>query len=126
MNFFKQKERDELIKEIDELKTNLGDRDKLRDQVRDLKDEIAGLKSKKKIEEEDIKHMVRLKEERLELKSQKMALDMERDKEKAIAEVKDTYRDKMEDRLESEVVNIKEMYGQILERLPTIKVKGEI
>ena len=121
-----KKERDELIKEIDELKRNLGDRDRLRDQVRELGDQIATLKNKKKIEEEDIKHMVRLKEERLEVKSKKMELDMEKSKQDAIAAVKDQYRDKMEERLESEVSNIKEMYGQILERLPKISVKGSI
>ena len=110
--------------EVTELKAELLERKVLKTQVQDLKDEIAGLKSRKKIEEEDIKHMVRLKEERLEVKSQKMELTMEKEKQDAIAIIKDGYRDKMELRLETEVSNIKEMYGQILERLPKVTMKG--
>lgn len=117
------KERDDLLKEINELKGNTIERDKLREQVRSLKDDIESLKSKKKIEEEDIKHMVRLKEERMEVANQKKELEMEREKDTAIAAVKDDYRDKLEGRLEKEVVNMKEMYGQILERLPNISAK---
>tara|TARA_R110000803_G_scaffold210685_3_gene283218 strand:+ start:8136 stop:8522 length:387 start_codon:yes stop_codon:yes gene_type:complete len=120
------KERDELREEVTELKRELPERDQLREEVRKLKDDIAGLKSKKKIEEEDIKHMVRLKEERMEVANEKKSLEMEREKDKAIAEVKDNYRDKLEGRLEKEVGNMKEMYGQILERLPNINVKGTI
>ena len=120
------KERDELLEEISELKGNTVERDKLREQVRELKDDIASLKSKKKIEEEDIKHMVRLKEERMAVENQKKELEMERKKDTAIAEVKDQYRDKLEGRLEKEVTNMKEMYGQILERLPNISAKVKI
>ena len=120
------RERDELLDEINELKVNTVERDKLREQVRELKDDIQSLKSKKKIEEEDIKHMIRLKEERMEVANEKKALEMHREKDKAIAEVKDTYRDKLEGRLEIEVKNMKEMYGQILERLPNINVKAKM
>ena len=120
------RERDELLAEVNELKENLPERDKLREEVRVLKDDIASLKSKKKIEEEDIKHMVRLKEERMEVANEKKLLQMEREKDSSIAEVKDDYRDKLEGRLEKEVTNMKEMYGQILERLPNINVKAKI
>ena len=77
------KKREELLKEIDALKTDIDERDRLRDQVRDLKDEIAGLQSKKKIEQEDIRHMVRLKEERMEVTHEKAQLKMESEKELA-------------------------------------------
>ena len=102
------------------------ERDALREQVRTLKDDIASLESKKKIEEEDIKHMVRLKEERMEVANEKKQIEMEREKDTEIASVKDTYRDKLEERLEKEVESIKEMYGQILERLPNVNIKGKI
>lgn len=119
-------ERDELIKEITVIRGELGERDELRKQVRNLKDDLAGLKSKKKIEEEDIKHMVRMKEERMEVEHDKKSLEMERKKDEAIATVKDQYRDKMEGRLELEVTNMKEMYGEILARLPNISAKVKI
>ena len=67
------KERDELLDEINELKQNTVERDKLREQVRELKDDIQSLKSKKTIAEEDIKHMIRLKEERIEVANEKKA-----------------------------------------------------
>ena len=118
------KERDDLVKEIKELKRELPERDSLRKQVRDLKDDLAGLKAQKKIEEEDIKHMVRLKEERMAVANEKKLLEMERAKDSAIATVKDDYRDKLEGRLENEVKNMKDMYGQILARLPNVNIKG--
>ena len=100
----------------------------------DLKDEVGDLKLKKKVEEEDIKHMVKMKEERLDLEHQKKTATLEAEyatknataeleKQKAIGEVKDIYRDKAEKSLEKQVTDIKDMYGQILERLPSVAVK---
>lgn len=106
--------------EIDTLQKEYDSSRKL---IRDLKDEIAGLKNEKKITEEDIKHMVRLREERLEVENEKKNLERDREKEKAIATVKDEYRDKMEARLQKEVENIKAMYSEILQRLPKVSVR---
>ncbi len=95
----------------------------LRGEVRKLKDEVADLKHEKKITEEDIKHMVRLREEKMTVEAERKDLERDREKESAIALVKDDYRDKLEKRLQVEVNNIKEMYGQILQRLPKITVR---
>ena len=113
MNFWKKSELTVLQDEYDGA----------REQIRELKDELAGLKGEKKIAEEDIKHMVRIREERMEVENEKKYLERDRSKESAIAAVKDEYRDKLEVRLQTEVDNIKEMYGQILERLPTVTVR---
>ena len=91
-----------------------------------LKEEISDLKIQKKIEQEDIKHMVRLKEEKDLVIHERQKLEMENEKQKAINVVRDEYRDKLEKRLEVEVANMKEMYNQILARLPNINVKGKI
>jgi len=88
-----------------------------------LKEEVEDLRLKKKIEDEDIKHMVKIKEERLALKFTKKEMETEREKQEAIATVKDQYRDKVEDSLKGQKDDIKAMYGQILERLPDINVK---
>ena len=53
-------------------------------EVRHLKEEIAKLGLKKKIEDEDIKHMVKIKEERMEVEHQKKTLEMQSEKEKEI------------------------------------------
>lgn len=100
----------------------------LREDVRKAKEDLSETKHKKKMEDEDIKHMVKMSKEAGEIDLKKKVMDCEKEKDKAIAEVKDEYRDKMELRLQTEVDNIKEMYGQILERLPnvTARLKGDI
>ena len=116
---FGNKDKKDLNDEIDTLKAakKALEREKL-----SLTEEVAQLKLKKKIEDEDIKHMVKLKEERQEVECQKKELTMEKEKSDAIAEIKDQYRDKTEGQLEKRGTEIKEMYGEILARLPNINV----
>jgi chromosome segregation ATPase len=125
-NFLKSREENQVLKgDIvllkDEIKTLEKDR-------AELKREIEDLKIKKKISEEDIKHMVRMKEEKNNLEYEKRVAKIEKEKDNEIARVKDEYRDKIEKRLENETKNIKEMYGDILQRLPNVNVrlKGDV
>ena len=113
-----EEERDSLKARIDELKK----------EVRASKEELAEVKHKKKMEEENIKHMVKIKEEKLEIEYQKKVQTVEAQKAIEVAQVKDTYRDKMEVELNKQVDNMKEMYKEVLERLPNInaKLKGDI
>lgn len=99
------------------------ERDRLRDEVSDLRSEVKQLKSNKKIEEEDIKHMIKMKEEAVEIDNQKFELKCTGEKNDAIAVVKDTYRDKMEDNLKGQIKGTKDMYSEILKRLPDVNVK---
>ena len=94
----------------------------LASQKHDLTLEVEKVKLEKKNEMEETKHLVKLRDEKREIEFKKKEMDIEAEKAKAIAEVKDTYRDKMEAQLKTETENIKVMYGQILERLPNIKV----
>ena len=111
----KSKEQDK-AKELEEKIEDLqNERDK-------LKEEVADLKLEKKTGEEDLKHMVKIKEEKDEVRFQQKMLEIERKQQAAIADVKDKYRDKMETQLSQETNNIKEMYAQILERLPNYNV----
>ena len=100
----------------------------LRGDVQKAEHELSTVKHQKKMEDEDIKHMVKISKEKQELELKRKVMDCESEKERAIATVKDEYRDKMESRLQKEVDNMKEMYGQILERLPnvTARLKGDI
>ena len=102
--------------------------DILRTERLDLKDEVEDLKLKKKVSEEDMKHLVRMKEEKNEIERQKRINEIEIEKNNEVAAVKDGYRDKMEKQLERETQNIKEMYNEILKRLPNVNVKmtGEL
>lgn len=100
---------------------------KLRAEIEKLKEELAEVKLQKKIEEEDIKHLVKLNEERQKLELERKKMELDNKKTAEVETIRDEYRDKMEQRLETEVTRTKEMYGEILQRLPSIKVrlKGE-
>ena len=109
-----------LIATIDALRK---ERDDSEEEARKLRATVADLKHEQKIAEEDIKHMVRLREEKLEVEFDKKNLERDRTQQEAIADIKDEYRDKLEARLQKEVESIKEMYAQILERLPKVQVR---
>ena len=87
----------------------------------DLKREVEDLKSKRKIEEEEIKHLVKIKDEKREIEYEKREMALERKKNKAIADVKDEYRDKVEQNLENRNTELKEMYTEILSIVPKVE-----
>jgi len=91
-----------------------------------LKEEVSDLKLKKKMEEEDIKHMIKIDRERKDIEVEKEKLKLVGEKDAAIAKVKDEYRDKTEAQLEKQLGNMKDMYGEILARLPNYNVKHTI
>lgn len=98
----------------------------LEKEKRVLKEDLADLKLKKKIESEDIKHMVKINNERKEIELEKEKIKLERKAAEEVAQVKDNYRDKTEQQLEKQLVNMKGMYGEILERLPNYNVRHNI
>ena len=110
---------DEYRAEIAALKTEI---DGLGDEKRAIKEELEDLKLEKKISEEDIKHMVKLSEERQEVENERYQMKCEREKEEAIAKVKDEYRDKLEGFLKNQVKDTKQMYEAILKRIPDVNV----
>ena len=97
-------------------------------EIRVLKEQVADLKLQRKIEDEDIKHMVKIKESELDIMHQKKGLELQRKSDEEISRVKDNYRDKLESFLKGQVKDVKEMYGQILKRLPDVNVrlKGDV
>ena len=97
--------------------------DVVTDENRKVKDELAELKQKRKMEDEDIRNLVKIKEGKLDLEHQKKQVELERGQQTAIATVKDEYRDKLESNLQQQVKDVKEMYGEILARLPNVNVK---
>jgi len=121
-NLFRKTESEE---ELEMLRTQ---KTELEKEIKSLKEEVAGLKLKKKIEDEDIRHMVKIKQEALEIEHKKKNMDVEAAKNAEIAECKDAYRDKMEMFLQKQVQDVKEMYAQILKRLPDVNVrlKGDV
>lgn len=98
----------------------------LRKDKQKAEDELATMKHETKMGEEDIKHMVKMKEEKLDIEHEKKITTLEKEKDKAIAVVKDKYRDKLEERLMKETDTIKGMYSEVLKRLPNLNAKMKI
>lgn len=96
-------------------------REALKLEISELQMELTQVKNKKKIEEEDIQHHLKLATERNEISLEKAVMANDKKTVNAIAKVKDDYRDKMESRQENELKTIKEMYTQILELVPNLK-----
>jgi predicted metal-dependent hydrolase len=98
------------------------------DDNRKLKDQLAELEQKRKMEDDELRHLVKMKESELNMKHETLQLERDRAKDAEVAKVKDQYRDKLEAFLQQQVKDIKEMYGEILGRLPNVNVrlKGEV
>lgn len=105
----------------------------LRDDKRKLKEELEDLKLKKRLEQEEITHMTRINEERMkqEVESEKIALkkqateDMATFKEEQrllLIESLKQFHTKMEERFNSELGNLKEVYSALMARLPNVNL----
>ena len=105
------------------VRTLTSERDMLKTDIEDLEKKLRGLEHDHKLADEDIKHMVKIKEEHLAIEHDKKVLELERAKQEEIAKVKDQYRDKMEEHLGEQVINVRGMYDEILKRLPDINVE---
>lgn len=131
-----QKENEKLVKRVEQLETELGAEktslkttiESLERDKKSLKEEVADLELKKKIEEEDIKHMVKIKEEKMDLEYEKKALALEREKDREIAKIKDDYQGKIEKNLEKQLAEVKETTDKIMALVPDInvKLKGQV
>jgi len=125
-NWFKKDSKSsELLAQIEDLELSVKclklDRDK-------SKEDLANLKLKKKIEEEDIKHMIALKEERLALEHEKKGVQMDKEKNEAISKIKDSFQDKQIILLKEQNSALDKFKTEILERLPNVnlKLRGEV
>lgn len=115
-------------RKLDELKQKHLDQE---DKIHDLGKQIDKIESKKKIKisemeadrkmhDEKMKHLVKIKIESLEIEHDKKVVSLERSEANAIAAVKDEYRDKSEEGLEKRNEELKGMYSEVLERLPNL------
>lgn len=89
---------------------------------RELKEEVADLQLKKKIESEDIEHMVKMKLEAADIDKQKFEIKITGEKNDAIHKVKEEHQEKLTEILEQQIKQGEERYAQILEKLSTVNV----
>ena len=91
-----------------------------------LKREVEDLKSKKKIEEEQIKHLVKIKDEKRELEYKKKEMDLKEESRTEIGKIKDEYQDKQIKMLDEAKKDTAKIHSEILARLPNIEAMVEI
>jgi hypothetical protein len=97
-------------------------RDNLSDENHELTTENKKLRQKKSMDEEMIAHKLKMREEQVEIDSTKKIAAAERGADKRVAEVKDKYRDKVETQLAKRGDELKELFKDILKRLPDVNL----
>lgn len=105
----------------------------LREEKRAIKEELEDLKLKKRLEAEEIKHMVRINEERMaqEVEAEKtkiarkyaedIATFKEEQRKELVSSLKE-FHGKIEKRFGDELNNLKEVYGLLMQRLPNVNL----
>lgn len=119
--------------EIDDLKMQIKG---LKTEKHKLNEELENLKLKKRLEQEEIKHMTRINEERMkqELETEKIELNKkytrdiadfkEEQRKELVASLKE-FHTKIEARFGDELKNLKEVYGLLMQRLPNVNLTLE-
>ncbi len=88
-----------------------------------LKRDLEELKLEKEIAERDIRHLVTLKEEKLELDHQKKEVELEGTFQKKEMVLQKEYHDKVLAQTEKAGKEMTAIHEQILEKLPTFNVE---
>jgi len=99
---------------------------RLRKRVRELKDELADLKTTKKMEEREIEHLVKIKEEKLNIEHQKRTLDLQQSFSAKEMQLQTNYHDKIMKALAESKKDMTEVHQGILKRLPNISASLEV
>jgi len=118
---------DEIVELLEKIDEKLGNGDdesgKLKTKVKDLKAQIEDYERQQR----DLKHMVGLEKKRQEFEVEQAKREtVLKVKEENLANDKKRFQEQMtfhQERFEKEVGYLKELMGQILERLPTVTVK---
>lgn len=98
----------------------------LKTQIRKLKDEIESLKVTKKMEQREIEHLVKLKEEKLNIEHQKRKVEQQADYQIKLMAMQTEYYDLTIKNLDDARKEMKEIYTEIMQRLPNITAALEV
>jgi VIT1/CCC1 family predicted Fe2+/Mn2+ transporter len=110
-------------KTLTDILGNIEDTDTFSKKIKSLKEEIEQLKSTKKIEEAEIKHLVRMKGEKLELEHQKKEVELQEEFAKKQMQLQQDYHDKVLAQIELARKEQKETYTEIMKRLPNVNME---
>jgi hypothetical protein len=117
--------------ELKELKTTVT---ALIKEKRTLKDDLEDLKLKKRLEQEEIKHLTKLHKEKMDSDLDKHKIKMEREKMEALNKFKEEQRQqlvdslkefhtKMEEKFSSELENLKDVLALLMKGLPNVNME---
>ena len=114
--FITKKWLEKLIKPVDEA-------GKLKTEIEQLKKELAELKLKKVMEEREIKHLVTLKEEKLNIEHEKKTVQLEKLFQEKEMVLQTNYHDKIMKAIETARTEMNATYKEIMKRLPNVNVE---
>lgn len=83
--------------------------------------QIDKMKSDRKIHDEQMEHLVKIKTESLVIEHDKKVVDLQREKNEEVAEIRDEYRDKIEKNLEDRIVDLKDQTTKVMEFIPKVE-----
>ena len=98
----------------------------LKTRIRELKDDIESLKTTKKMEQREIEHLVKLKEEKLNVDFQKKELELKGELQDKTMVMQTEYHNLTIKNLDTARSEMKEIYTKIMERLPNISASLEV
>lgn len=94
-----------------------------KDQVTNLDKKIRELEHMKSLEEKELAHLVKMKEEKQAVELQKEKLKLSQDYQQKEMELQKKYHENVMSVIQKEHADIKEVYTQIMERLPNVNVE---
>jgi hypothetical protein len=97
----------------------------LKNQIEDLKKEIKELEFKKDMESKEIKHLVKMKEEKDKVQADKKEIELIKDFQSKEMKLQKEYHDKVVKLIQDEHLKIQDIYSKIMERLPNVSMNIE-
>lgn len=91
--------------------------------IEGLKIKIAELELKKRMEEEEIKHLVKMKEEKQFIEGQKKEIALQKEFQKKEMDLQSSYHKKVLETIEESRKESRELYTQIMNRLPNVNME---
>jgi len=101
------------------------DTSELRREIRKLKDELAELKTTKKMETREIEHLVKIKEEKLAIEHERSEVELQKIYQAKEMALQTQFHEKIMTAVESARKEQQETYKEIMKRLPNVNVKLE-
>lgn len=97
----------------------------LKNRIEDLKKEIKELEFKKDMESKEIKHLVKMKEEKDKVQADKKEIELIKDFQSKEMKLQREYHDKVVKLIQDEHLKIQDIYSKIMERLPNVNMNIE-